>query len=88
MINDYCCFFCFSYHNQAAKEADIVYRRVQQLLRELNQPPETISEADTRLFCKHASNLQLVRGTCIADEYQGKNPNLQNIGTNTKVKFL
>ncbi|EEB19276.1 NEDD8-activating enzyme E1 regulatory subunit, putative [Pediculus humanus corporis] len=67
------------YHTQAAKDADIVFRRVQQLLRELNQSPDTISEADTKLFCKHASELQLVRGTCITDEYQGKNTSLQSI---------
>lgn len=62
------------------KDADIVYRRAQQILKELNQPPETISESDVRLFCKHATDLQLIRGTCIADEYQGKNSSLQNIG--------
>ncbi|KAK6628877.1 hypothetical protein RUM43_002694 [Polyplax serrata] len=67
------------YHNQAVKDADIVYRRAQQILKELNQPPETISESDVRLFCKHATDLQLIRGTCIADEYQGKNSSLQNI---------
>ena len=46
----------------------------------MNQSPDTISEADTKLFCKHASELQLVRGTCITDEYQGKNTSLQSIG--------
>lgn len=62
------------------RDADIVFRRVQQLLRELNQPAETITEADVRLYCRHAHDLYLIRGSSISDEYQGRNTNLQNIG--------
>ena len=70
----------FRYHNQAAKDAEIVFRSVQQLLHQLNQPPDTITEKEVKLFCKHASNLHLVRGTSIADEYDHKSSSAQNMG--------
>lgn len=53
---------------------------MQQLLHQLNQPPDTITEKEVRLFCKNSSSLHLVRGTSIADEYDPKTPNAQNIG--------
>jgi amyloid beta precursor protein binding protein 1 len=68
------------YHNQAAKDSEVVFRCVQQLLHQLNQPPDTITEKEVKLFCKHASSLHLVRGTSIADEYDPKTPSAQNIG--------
>ena len=53
---------------------------MQQLLHQLNQPPDTITEKEVRLFCKNSSSLHLVRGTSVADEYDPKTPNVQNIG--------
>lgn len=50
--------------------SELVHRRVQQLLHQLGQPSDGISESDTKLFCKHAYHLALLRGTLIADEYQ------------------
>ncbi|KDR22868.1 NEDD8-activating enzyme E1 regulatory subunit [Zootermopsis nevadensis] len=70
------------YHNQAAKDSEVVFRCVQQLLHQLNQPPDTITEKDVKLFCKHASSLHLVRGTSIADEYDPKTSNAQSIAGN------
>lgn len=77
-------FFC-RYNKQAVKDADVIFRRVQQLLHELNQPSETITEADTRLFCRHAHDLHVIRGSSISDEYQGRNTNLQNLGEDRKL---
>lgn len=68
------------YHSQAAKDSEVVFRCVQQLLHQLNQPLDTITEREVKLFCKYASSLYLVRGTSIADEYDPKTPNAQNIG--------
>ncbi|XP_046996258.1 NEDD8-activating enzyme E1 regulatory subunit [Schistocerca americana] len=70
------------YHSEAAKDADVVFRRVQQLLHQLNQPADTITETDVKTFCKHASNLHLLRGTRIADEYDPKTNNAHNIAMN------
>lgn len=63
------------YYEQAARDTDVVYRRVQQLLHQLNQPADTISEADVKQFCKHASCLHVMRGSKIADEYLPKSAN-------------
>ncbi|CAA9996397.1 unnamed protein product [Nesidiocoris tenuis] len=60
------------YIQEANRHAEIVQRNVRQLLRQLGQSTDAISEADTKLFCKHASNLAVVRGTRIADEYDPK----------------
>ncbi|GLH15708.1 hypothetical protein R5R35_001352 [Gryllus longicercus] len=60
------------YHSQAAKDAEVMFRRVQQLLREINQSPDSITEKDVKLFCKHTSTMHLVRGSCIADDYDNK----------------
>nr|CAD7442558.1 unnamed protein product [Timema bartmani] len=67
------------YHNQASKDAEAVFRRAQQLLHQLNQPSDIITETDIKLFCKHATDLHVVRGTSVADEYDFKTPNMQNI---------
>jgi amyloid beta precursor protein binding protein 1 len=58
-----------------------VFRRAQQLLVELNLLPDIISERDARNFCKHAADLHVVRGRCIADEYEPRTANTQEIGT-------
>lgn len=57
------------YRAQAAHDAEIVYRRARQLLKELNKPHDLITEKDVRLFCREAANIAIVRGTKIADEY-------------------
>lgn len=62
----------FRYHEQAAKDAETVYNHVQQLLQNINLPDDTISEQDVKTFCKHASEICVIRGTRIADEYERK----------------
>uniref|UniRef100_A0A0V0G5L6 NEDD8-activating enzyme E1 regulatory subunit n=1 Tax=Triatoma dimidiata TaxID=72491 RepID=A0A0V0G5L6_TRIDM len=60
------------YVQESGRCAEIVHRRVQQLLHQLGQQQDAISEADTKLFCKHSSSIALVRGSKIADEYDSK----------------
>ncbi|XP_055608711.1 nedd8-activating enzyme E1 regulatory subunit [Uranotaenia lowii] len=57
------------YRTQAAHDAEIVYRRTRQLLKELTKPNDLITERDVRLFCREAGNIAIVRGSKIADEY-------------------
>lgn len=67
------------YRDQASKDADIVYRGAQQLLHQLGQPSSLITEAQVKLFCKNASFINVVRGTCIADEYDPRTSNARQI---------
>uniref|UniRef100_A0A1B6BZM3 NEDD8-activating enzyme E1 regulatory subunit n=1 Tax=Clastoptera arizonana TaxID=38151 RepID=A0A1B6BZM3_9HEMI len=67
------------YHNQALRDAEVVYRRVQQLLHQLNQSDDTITEDEVKQFCKHAANLAVIRGSSIADEYDPKSSSASNI---------
>ncbi|XP_065210292.1 NEDD8-activating enzyme E1 regulatory subunit isoform X2 [Planococcus citri] len=60
------------YRDKASKDADSVYKRAQQLLRQLNQSPDSISEPDVKLFCKHASDLRILRTTYIESEYKDR----------------
>lgn len=53
----------FRYRDQASKDADIIYRRAQQLLHQLGQPSSAITESQVKLFCRNASFINLVRGT-------------------------
>lgn len=57
------------YRSQSVHDAEIVYRRARQLLKELNKPNDLITEKDVRLFCREAANIAIVRGTKMADEY-------------------
>ncbi|KAM3961493.1 nedd8-activating enzyme E1 regulatory subunit APP-BP1 [Aphomia sociella] len=60
------------YRTQAAIDAEIVYRKVQQITSQLHC--ESISENDVKLFCRHAHDLYLLRGSNIVTEYQLSNP--------------
>lgn len=62
------------YMRQAHSQAESLYRRAMQISRSLGQSPDAISEAEAKLFCKHASELHVFRGKCIADEYQSSSP--------------
>lgn len=68
------------YYNKASRDAEVVYRRVQQLLHQLNQPDDTISESDVKQFCKHAASLAVLRGTRIADEYDPRSSTANTVG--------
>lgn len=56
------------YRTQAAIDAEIVYRKVLQIVTQLHC--ENISEADVKLFCRHAHDLHLVSGSNIITEYE------------------
>lgn len=56
------------YRTQASMDAEIVYRKVQQIVAQLHC--ETISETDVKLFCRHAHDLHLISGSNITSEYQ------------------
>lgn len=56
------------YRTQATIDSEIVYRKVQQIVAQLHV--ENISEADVKLFCRHAHDLNLIKGSSIATEYQ------------------
>lgn len=58
------------YRAKALQDADAVFRRVQELLKELNKSLDWISEKEVRLFCREASCLAVTRGSKIADEYE------------------
>ncbi|EFA00552.1 nedd8-activating enzyme E1 regulatory subunit [Tribolium castaneum] len=58
------------YQKQAQTQCEIIYRRALEIARNLGLSQETITESEAKLFCKHASELHVIRGSCIADEYQ------------------
>lgn len=68
------------YRDKASKDADSVYKRAQQLLRQLNQSPDSISEQDVKSFCKHASDLRILRTSFIESEYKDRSYNSSYIG--------
>lgn len=58
------------YRQQAMNDADAIYRRSQQILKELGLPTDFITEQDAKLFCKEAPGIAVIRGTKIEDEYE------------------
>ena len=71
---------CFSYHKQAVADVEAVWRHTLQILRQLGRPVDSISEKDVKLFCRYASDIHVERGTSIADEYDPKTINANEIG--------
>lgn len=59
------------YKEKATHDFEEVYKRVQGHLESIGRNAESISESTVKTFCKEASNLRLVRGSCIKDEYTG-----------------
>ena len=59
------------YRDQAAKDADHVYRHVQQTLKERGWADDLVNENDVKLFCKHAAEWRLIRGSSLATELDG-----------------
>lgn len=58
------------------------------LLRQLGKPSDSIPEKDVKLFCRHASELCVQRGTSIADEYDPKLINTNEIGRPSNIMVL
>ncbi|KPJ20078.1 NEDD8-activating enzyme E1 regulatory subunit [Papilio machaon] len=59
------------YRNQAAIDSEIVYRKVQEIVTQLHC--DHISESEVKLFCRHAHDLHLIKGSSIVGEYQFNN---------------
>ncbi|CAB3370705.1 Hypothetical predicted protein [Cloeon dipterum] len=70
-----------AYHDQSQRDVESVFRRAQQLLVELNLPPDTITEKDVKHFSKHSHDLHVVRGRSIADEVDPRTANTQEIAS-------
>ncbi|KAH8365989.1 hypothetical protein KR093_007972 [Drosophila rubida] len=58
------------YRQQALLDADQVYHKCQDYLKQLSLPADSIDERTVRLLCREASGLAILRGTRIADEYE------------------
>lgn len=56
------------YRTQAAMDSELVYRKVQQIVAQLHS--DSISESEVKLFCRHAHDLCLIKGSNIVTEYQ------------------
>ncbi|XP_022899801.1 NEDD8-activating enzyme E1 regulatory subunit [Onthophagus taurus] len=66
------------YQKQAQIQAESVFRRATEIARNLGQSQDAITEQEVKLFCKHASELYVVRGSCIADEYQSSSVDISS----------
>lgn len=49
-------------------------------MRQLGKPSDFITEKDVKLYCRHADELRVQRGTSLADEYDPKLINITEIG--------
>lgn len=58
------------YRAQALQDAELVYKRAQQLLQELNLSSDLITDKDVKLFCREFASIAVLRGSCVADEYE------------------
>lgn len=58
----------FRYREQAAKDAEAVHRHAQLILKERGWSCDLVNENDIKLFCKHAAELRLIRGSSLAAE--------------------
>ncbi|XP_014218170.1 NEDD8-activating enzyme E1 regulatory subunit [Copidosoma floridanum] len=67
------------YHKQAVADVEAVWRRTLQLLRQLGKSSDSINETDVKLYCRHADELRVQRGTSVADEYDPKLINANEI---------
>lgn len=70
------------YHNKAVSDVEAVWRHTVRLLVQLGRSSDSIPEKDVKLFCRYASDIHVERGTSIADEYDPKTINANNIAEN------
>lgn len=64
------------YREKAGQDAEIIQRKVHQVLESLGRPSESISENEIRRFCKEARFLKIQRGSNLSDEFNSTNFNL------------
>lgn len=67
------------YRQKAMQDAAAVSKHVEFLMQSFGKPPESISDKDIKLFCKHASFLRVVRCRSLADEYSVDSVNKDEI---------
>ncbi|XP_065176747.1 NEDD8-activating enzyme E1 regulatory subunit-like [Sycon ciliatum] len=58
------------YRQKAAEDADRVWRHAQSICRELKKDPSSISQEETKVFCKNAAFLRVLRSRSFAEEVQ------------------
>ena len=57
------------YRDKAGQDAEMIQRKVQQVLESLGRSSETISELEIRRFCREARFLRVQRGSTLCDEF-------------------
>lgn len=67
------------YRDQASKDADIVLRRVQDLLQRIGKPYCSITEQDVKLFCRNGSFLRVIHCRSLSEEYDPKTAKVQEL---------
>lgn len=56
------------YQEKAVADAEAVHRHVRAALRKAGRPEDSVSAADVKFFCKHASHLRVLRWRTLAEE--------------------
>jgi len=64
------------YREKAGQDAEIIQRKVHQVLESLGRPSESISEIEIKRFCREARFLKIQRGSNLSDEFNSSNFNL------------
>ncbi|XP_033842439.1 NEDD8-activating enzyme E1 regulatory subunit [Periophthalmus magnuspinnatus] len=67
------------YRQKAMQDAAAVSKHVESLIQSVGLAPESISDKDIKLFCKHASFLRVVRCRSLAEEYSVDSQNKNEI---------
>lgn len=69
------------YRQKAMEDAAAVSKHVEYLNQSIGKAPESISDKDIKLFCKHASFLRVVRCRSLAEEYSVDSVNKDEIAS-------
>ena len=64
------------YREKAGQDAEMIQRKVHQVLESLGRSAETISETEIKRFCREARFLKIQRGSNLSDEFNSSNFNL------------
>jgi len=64
------------YREKAGQDAEIIQRKVHQVLESLGRPSDSISETEIRRFCRESRFLRIQRGSNLSDEFSSNNFNL------------
>ena len=61
------------YKEKANQDAELIHRKVQQVLESLGRGTDTISDLEVRRMCREARHLRVLRGSSLASELQTSN---------------